>query len=157
MDFIFKKLLSNPKRFFDILPQDWQDEIVPFWSAYEDSSSIYIIEEKDQIIGGGIVFSTCPPDIEYYSKEAQQWFDKDYLYLGFIFILENKRDQNLGTFWLDELKTLFPKQKYWLLMEDEDLHRFYQKNAFMLNQTIGNNHLERVYIFKPLTDYISNT
>lgn len=152
----FKTLESNPKIFFDILPQDWQIEIVPFWNQYEHSSRIYVLTENDQIIGGGIVFSTCPPDVSYYEKEAQIWFQNDYLYVGFIWIAEDRRNKNLGSFWLNGLKKLYPEQKYWLLTEEEHLHRFYQKNEYVLIETILNNGItEWLYAFQPALSYKS--
>ncbi|MCK7590984.1 GNAT family N-acetyltransferase [Subsaxibacter sp. CAU 1640] len=140
METTFSLLNSNDsKQFFDILPKDWQDEIVPFWDNYRVDSKIYVIKEDEQIIGGGVVFSTCPPDVDYYKKEAQQWFDKNFHYLGFIWIDKNKRNRNLGSYWLYELKKAYPNQKYWLLIEEEHLHRFYQKNGFVLDKMIVNN------------------
>ncbi|MEZ4802593.1 MAG: GNAT family N-acetyltransferase [Gelidibacter sp.] len=151
MNYTFKKLVSNQQFFFDILPEDWQNEIVPYWEDYKDHSSIYVISENEEVIGGGIIFSICPPDLAYYKKEAQQWFDEGYLYLGFIWIAEIRRNKSLGSFWLNELKKMNPKQKYWLLIEEEHLHRFYQKNGFILNKSIGHNHqLEWLYVYRPL-------
>jgi GNAT superfamily N-acetyltransferase len=151
MGYMFKHLRDNHHLFFEMLPQDWQDEIIPHWAQYEDSASIYVIEEQDQIIGGGIVFSTCPPDILYYKKEAQNWFDNGYLYLGFIWISEDKRNMNLGSFWLEELKRTRPKQNYWLLIEEEHLHRFYQKNKFVLIKTvIQNKQMQWLYSYTSL-------
>ncbi len=152
MDFVFKALNDHHHSFFDMLPMDWQQEIVPFWDDYEDSSTIYVIEQNKQIIGGGIVFTTCPPDIDYYKTEAKEWFDNGYNYLGFIWIAENKRNMNLGSFWLEELKKSNPNQSYWLLIEEDHLHRFYQKNGFVLNKTIVHNHSpEWLYSFNPLS------
>ncbi|MGJ8592982.1 MAG: GNAT family N-acetyltransferase [Aquaticitalea sp.] len=151
MSATFQKLVSNPFDFFELLPQDWQDGIVPHWKNYKDDSIIYVIVENGEIIGGGIVFSTCPPDIRYYEKEAQQLFDNGYLYLGYIWIAEHKRNLNLGSFWLNELKKTNPGQNYWLLIEEEHLHRFYQKNDFNMERMITNlDHLEWLYIYKGL-------
>ncbi|HLT32954.1 MAG TPA: GNAT family N-acetyltransferase [Aquaticitalea sp.] len=152
MDVVFRELKENHYLFFDILSKEWQDEIVPYWNDYKASSKIYVIVENDNIIGGGIVFSIAPPDISYYKNEAQTWFGKGYLYLGFIWIAEDRRNHNLGSFWLDELKNLFPKQKYWLMIEDDRLHGFYQRNGFVLNKTICHEkHAEWLYSFKPST------
>lgn len=151
MNFQFKLLQNTADRFFEILPRDWQDEIVPFWTHYETSSKIFVIEENNRIIGGGIVFATTPPDVIYYKEEAQHWFDNEYLYIGFLWIAEDKRNNNLGSFWLDELKMQNTKQKYWLLIEDERLHGFYQRNGFKLIKTIINDqHAEWLYSFAPV-------
>ena len=152
MAIAFKQLEDNYHLFFNILPQDWQDEIVPHWSRYEDFSKIYILTENKKIIGGGITFSTCPPDIDYYKEHSTKWFDDGYLYLGFIWIAEDKRNMNLGSFWLDELKKRQPNQNYWLLIEEEHLHRFYQKNDFVLVKSIiHDDSPEWLYAFKSLS------
>lgn len=152
MNFDFKQLHKDSNSFFEILPKDWQEEIIPFWTHYEDSSKIFIIEENNTVIGGGIIFSTTPPDIIYFKEEAQLWFDDDYLYIGFLWIAEDKRNNNLGSLWLEELKNLNPDQKYWLLIEDERLHGFYQRNGFKLIKTIINDqHSEWLYSFVPVS------
>ncbi len=133
---IFKNLVSGQHRFFDILPQDWQDDILPYWNNHKKSSSIFVLEKDRKIFGGGISFSTCPPDIEYYRDEAEIWFKNGYLYLGFIFIQEHKRNGNWGTFWLDQLKKSDPGQNYWLLTEEAHLQHFYEKNGFALVKSV---------------------
>lgn len=151
----FKKLQSDQHLFLEMLPNDWQKELQPFWTNIKDSSELYVIMENEKIIGGGIVFSEAPPDIFYYKDEAQQWFDSGFLYLGFIWISENKRNMNLGSFWLEELKNNNPNQKFWLLIEDEHLHRFYDRNGFILNKTICNqDHPEWLYTFTPVSSDI---
>lgn len=152
MSFTFKSLEDNYQLFFEMLPKDWQDLIVPFWEEYKNSSNLYVIFEGETLLGGGIVFSVCPPDLRFYEKEAQQWFDNGYQYLGFIWIAEEKRNHNLGSFWLEELKRKHPLQKYWLLIEEERLHHFYQKNSFILNTSIQNDdHVEWLYSFEPIS------
>lgn len=151
MNFEFKPLQSSAYLFFDILPKEWQDEIVPFWTGYEESADIYIIEDNNHIIGGGIVFATTPPDILYFKEEAKDWFDNGYLYIGFLWIAEVRRDKNLGSYWLDQLKKIDLNQKYWLLIEEERLHRFYQRNGFLLNKTIiHEKHPEWLYSYAPV-------
>ncbi|MCB0448138.1 MAG: GNAT family N-acetyltransferase [Gelidibacter sp.] len=144
----FKKLDADPDQFFDILPQDWQDEIVPHWDNYKNTATIYIIESEGHVIAGGILFSTCSPDISYYKKEAQSWFDKGYLYIGYLWVAEDMRNMNLGSFWLNQLKKELPEQHFWLLIEEERLHNFYLKNDFRLIETLKNDvHSEWLYAF----------
>ena len=56
--------------------------------------------------------------------------NKGYLYVGFIFVIEERRQQNLGSIWLDNLKKMYPNQKFWLTIEDLKLDTFYVKNGF---------------------------
>ncbi|MBA6154460.1 GNAT family N-acetyltransferase [Gelidibacter maritimus] len=145
-NFKFRELENNPQLFFQTLPQDWQDEIVPFWDDYKIDSKIYIIEGDIGIVGGGIVFYKSPPHFEYFETEAKAWFDKGYLYLGFILISESHRNKSLGSFWLNQLQSKNPEQHYFLLTEEEQLHHFYLKNGFVCNQSLQNgDHLEWLY------------
>lgn len=147
--FTFRELKNNPQRFFEILPQDWQDEIVPFWSDYEFDAKIYIIENNTSIIGGGIVFYKSPPNFEYFETESKRLFNKGYLYLGFIWIQENQRNKNLGSFWLDQLKAQNSQRHYFLLTEEDELSHFYIKNGFHQIKSVQNqDHMEWLYTTK---------
>lgn len=148
-DFTFRELKNNPQHFFEILPQDWQDEIVPFWDNIKNEAKIYIIEEETTIIGGGMVFYKSPPNFDYFETEATYWFNKGYLYLGFIWIDEQRRNNNLGSFWLNQLKSQNPQQKFFLLTEEDYLQHFYEKNSFTQIKSVNNGDLlEWLYITK---------
>lgn len=147
--FIFKELETNPQEFFEILPQDWQDEIVPFWNDFTTDAKIYSLEDNTNIIGGGIVFYKSPPNFKYFESEAKDWFDKGYLYLGFIWIAEEHRNKNLGSFWLDQLKTQNINRHFFLLTEEDYLQHFYEKNGFIRVKSVQNeDHEESLYITK---------
>jgi len=113
---IFKKT-TDVNAFFNILPDDWKEGILPFWDSFKSTTDCYIISENDTIIAGGLVFSTCPPDMKYAKNEANFWLKNGYLYLGFIFVLEEKRGKYLGSFWLENLKKTLPKEQFWLTIE----------------------------------------
>jgi len=146
----FKNYTSNAHLFFQMLPQDWQDTVVPFWEDLKLATQLFVLLEEDEIIAGGLVFAKCPPDMMYYENEANQWFDKGYLYLGFIFVDELKRNRNLGSLWLDNIKTVFPENGLWLAIEDENLHKFYIRNGFEKVATVKNadSHEESIYAYK---------
>lgn len=147
--FTFRALKHNPEKFFEMLPLDWQNEIVPFWDDFKTDAKIYIIEDHATIVGGGIVFYRSPPNFDYFNLEAKTWFGKGYLYLGFIWIAEHQRNKNLGTFWLNQLKSKSIKQKYFLLTEEEHLQHFYEKNGFSRIKSVQNqDHLEALYATK---------
>jgi GNAT superfamily N-acetyltransferase len=130
--------------YFHILPLDWQETIVPFWKDLKTSTKAYVLLDDNQIIAGGLVFSQCPPDMLYARDEAEAWLNKGYLYVGFIYVIEEKRHQNLGSIWLDNLKKMFPKQKYWLTIEDLKLDTFYTKNGFKKVKSLNNHGIEEV-------------
>ena len=135
---------TNFTSFFNILPKDWQEGIVPFWEDYKETTEGYVLIDNNKIIAGGLVFSTCPPDMLYDKDEAEKWINKGYLYVGFIFVIEERRQQNLGSIRLDNLKTTYPNQKFWLTNEDLKLDSFYDKNGFKRIKIINNNGLEEV-------------
>lgn len=145
----FTELQKNPELFFEILPSDWQSEICPFWKSYENQAKIYIITYSEEIIGGGIVFSSPPPNFEYFNQEAQFWFDNHYYYLGFIFIAPEHRNKNLGSFWMQQLKLNNPGQNYFLLTEEPHLQHFYEKNDFQcLKSFTVDDHVEWLFVYK---------
>ena len=131
MKFLFKRT-QKPSRFFKILPQDWQDIIVPQWNSYQDSSSIYIMECNGQIIAGGIIFSKTPPNATPLEINYNYLFDKGYLYLGFIFVIPEYRGKQIASGWLGALKNKYKNQPFWLTIEEFGLKFFYEKNGFKL-------------------------
>ena len=147
----FKNYTAKAHVFFEMLPSDWQDTIMPFWNDLKSTTQLFVLIENETLIAGGLVFSKCPPDLMYYEKEANKWFDKGYLYLGFIFVDEKQRNRSLGSLWLDNIKKQNPKTGFWLAIEDENLHKFYNKNGFEKVVTIKNLDLqeESIYTFTP--------
>lgn len=141
-------LYSNPTDFFEILPLDWQQNIVPYWEDYKTTSKIYVFKEQNKIVAGGIVFDTCPPDMISQQERAQQWFNQGFLYIGFLFVAEHMRHQKLGSLWIQSLKKLMPNQSFWLVIEDENLGKFYEKHEFKIKETISTeNGLEWLYTY----------
>lgn len=133
----FRESTEKPERFFNTLPPDWQAGIVPYWSEYKHTARIFVLESATEVLGGGIVFSTLSPDTQpAYAAEAQQWFDEGYLYIGFLWIGEQHRDQQLGSAWLQSVYHVLPKQKFWLSIEEHRLASFYIRNGFELKHSL---------------------
>lgn len=129
----FLEITEEPERFFSILPADWQEGIVPQWSAYANAAKIFILESPTETLGGGIVFNSPAPDCQpTYLPEAEEWFEKGHLYIGFLWISEAHRDKQLGSKWLQQLFHTMPAQNFWLTIEDVKLLSFYQRNGFEL-------------------------
>jgi len=143
----FKIYNEQSNSFFKILPLDWQDGIVPYWKTSKKTTKIYVLEDNNEILAGGLVFSECPPEMEFFKIEAQEWFEKGYLYIGFLWVPEKFRNQNLGTLWLNALKQLDKNQKYWLTIEEDNLRYFYEKNEFRYCKTIQNETIKEQLLF----------
>ena len=132
MEIQFEKLKGNPNQFFDILPTEWKNLIVPNWIYYKKMATIYVIKDNNEIISGGIVFSNKLNEMTTFELEYEHLFSNGYLYLGYLWVPEHKRNQQLATKWLTYLKGLNPQQKYLLTIEEEQLNYFYKKNGFKL-------------------------
>lgn len=136
------EILVNAKIFFDLLPKDWQDSIVPYWRNYSESAKVYVLKKDGEICAGGIVFNSLPPEMEHFRKEVNYWLKRYYLYIGFIWVPEDKRKQNYGFEWLFNLKRQNPAQKFWLTTEEKQLKSFYIKNGFRYEKTLFYNEIE---------------
>ena len=149
MPFELVELKKNQQLFFDILPKDWQDAIVPYWDDYKSTAKIFVFFEGTEIVAGGILFYTMPPDLIWNIKNLQPWFDKGYAYIGFLFVAEHKRHQKLGSLWIENLKSLMPNQKFWLVIEEESLGKFYEKHHFVKMQELQTpNDPEWLYVYQ---------
>ena len=131
MEFIFKKP-ENQEAFFNILPSDWQDIIVPQWMDYKNTSDIFIVEFESKAVAGGIVFSKTPPNATTLEMNNNYLFEQNYLYLGFIFVKPEYRNKKLASFWLENIKKTYKNKSFWLTIEDFSLKSFYEKNGFKL-------------------------
>lgn len=131
MDLQFAKS-QNTNAFFSILPLDWQEIIIPLWPKHQGSSTIYVIEHDQAIIAGGIVFSKTPPYATALEISYDYLFKRNYLYLGFIFVLPEYRGKNIASKWLYELKKTYSQCSFWLTIEELNLKSFYEKNGFKL-------------------------
>lgn len=137
VEYCFKECTYQPQRFFNILPQDWYENIAPYWKDCQHSARIYILESDTEVLGGGIVFTKVSPDTHHnYKAAAQAWFNKGYLYIGFLWFYEKHRNQQLGSKWLQNVFALFPHQKFWLTIDEYRLAAFYIRHGFQLIERI---------------------
>ena len=128
MDF---EILDNPQFFFEILPPDWRDAIVPIWEEHKGRANIYILKDGEEVVAGGIVFKGVPPNRTGFEIEnGEKYIKKGYHYIGFLYVVPHRRNGALGSKWLLALKNRFPGQAYWLTTEEAGLDGFYIKNGF---------------------------
>ncbi|NQV78477.1 MAG: GNAT family N-acetyltransferase [Lutibacter sp.] len=147
----FINLNKSPKQFFDILPADWQAIIVPEWDAYKKKSAIYVLKDENEIVAGGIVFSNNHPEMTDFEQSFQHLSSEGYLYIGYLWVIPQKRNQQLASKWLDKLKEENKNQKYWLTIEEEPLSYFYKKNGFkLLKESTNSASKEWLLTYNPL-------
>jgi GNAT superfamily N-acetyltransferase len=128
---------TSPQDFFSILPPDWQREIAPVWESYKASAKIKTLTLGNEVVGGGILFSTVSPDTTQYKEEALHWFGLGYIYIGFLFIDEKHRGKHYGSLWLQEVEKTTQHNKFWLTIDDYELVKFYEPNGFQLVKKIS--------------------
>jgi len=145
----FSNATESPEQFFNMLPEDWQVLIVPYWESYKDDAKIYVLKENDEVVAGGLVFSKSLPDMSDFEKSLQYLFSEGYLYLGFIWVPLDKRNRQLASQWLTLLKNQDPNQKYWLTIEEPWLKHFYEKNGFkLIKESDGTEDKEWLYVYR---------
>ena len=150
MDLKFSNVNKTPQKFFDILPLDWQEIVVSQWEKYKSTASIYVFKELEELIAGGIVFKKGHPNMTAFEESHNYLYDENYFYIGFVWVIPEKRNQQLASKWLVKLKEENKKQKYWLTIEEESLTYFYKKNGFKLIAESKNViSKEWIFTFKP--------
>ena len=138
MSIKFQKHTNNSQEFFQILPLDWQEALHMVWDKAKATSEIYVIKEEDEIIAGGILFKQYTQDMALLKKTAKQLLASNCYYIGYLWVNETHRGKDLGTFWLNSIKNAYPKNNFWLTIEEENLQKFYIKNGFELTQKVEN-------------------
>jgi GNAT superfamily N-acetyltransferase len=122
---------DSADRFFEMLPLDWQEGIVPYWEKYKNETNVFCwIDSSKKVIGGGLIFDELSPDMEMHRSKLCKYLTSDSKYLGFIWIDENYRSMGLGKKWLENVIEYYPQYHLWLSIEEESLKNFYQKLGF---------------------------
>jgi GNAT superfamily N-acetyltransferase len=134
--------------FFQILPKDWQEQIVPYWNTYKQQTRVYVWLEGGQLIGGGLVFDNLSPDMEIHRNLLQKYLKPHMKYLGFIWINDSYRSQGLGKKWLQEIFVQHPQNGFWLSIEDENLKYFYSKLGFSVVEKLSHSDNEEWIMLK---------
>ena len=142
---------SDGSNFFKILPNDWQDIIVPVWGNYKMDANIYVFKNDMEITVGGIVFNGAPPNrTDFEIEEGQKYVELGFKYIGFLFVDPKYRSKSLGSKWLSALKEQFPDQSYWLTIEEVGLRSFYEKNGFKcVSESKVTNNQEWMFTYMP--------
>ncbi|WGH75739.1 GNAT family N-acetyltransferase [Tenacibaculum tangerinum] len=131
-DAISIAVISDEIRYFSLLSEEWKKLIVPVWRKYSAYSTIYGLFVNSQLMGGGILFNEMPPYATLFEKNNAVLFQKGYLYLGYVWIVENYRNKGYASTFLSLLKKEKPNQKFWLTIEEENLRYFYEQNGFKM-------------------------
>ena len=128
----FKEILNPTVEFFDFLPLEWQQELLPQWPALLKSANVYGLfrdNAQENLITMGIVFSQDLPQLTPYEKTIKNLLS-GYSYIGYVYTLPEFRGKGYASQWFSGLKTHYPKHNFWLTIEEPALADFYQKNNF---------------------------
>ncbi|WP_158974158.1 GNAT family N-acetyltransferase [Cellulophaga sp. L1A9] len=145
----FLKHTGNPKLFFEMLPEDWQEALGLVWLEVSATSELFVIQEANKIIAGGIIFKEMTADMQLFKEEARQLLASESYYIGYLWVLKTRRGEDLGSLWLRSLKQYYPHNSFWLTIEEEGLKLFYKKNDFSLfSEKVSGN--EKEWLFKSI-------
>ncbi len=125
---LFKKLEGEYSTFFQILPKDWQESLEKIF--IEEEAIIYVFIENDLIVAGGILFKNYNDDMSNFKEESKLYLKVNYLYIGYLYVVETFRGKSLGSSWINYIKKAYPETKFWLTIEEENLEAFYLQNGF---------------------------
>ena len=149
MELKFEKYTTQSERFFNILPEDWQEIVRPIWLKEHKNAEILVLVKDEQISAGGIVFKGLTADMDSFEKEAVAFINSDYYYIGYLWVVESCRGKNLGSLWLNSLKEYYPNTNFWLSIEDDNLKKFYLKNGFhLIKESDDKENKEWLFLFK---------
>ena len=130
----FQKTLNPTAQFFDFLPIDWQNELLPQWNELSETAEVYGLykdDSLDNLTTMGIIFKTQLPRLTPFEKAIQNALSS-YLYIGYVYTMPQFRGKGNASLWFDALKLQFPKVNFWLTIEEPELAEFYIKNDFKL-------------------------
>lgn len=128
----FQKYTAQSEDFFKILPEDWVENLGPIWTKERGKAAVFVLLDADRIVAGGIIFSGLTEDMDGFKEEAIAFVASGYLYIGYLWVIESRRGENLGSLWLTALKAYFPETSFWLTIEEDKLKHFYLKNGFRI-------------------------
>ncbi len=136
MRILLEDISKNPSVFISLLPSDWEESLALIGKEQTANSKFYILKIDDEICAGGIIFSETLTEMGAYKNEANYWFSKGYLYIGYVWVPLEKRNKNYGSIWLSELLALDTTKSYWLTIEDHSLRYFYEKSGFVYKKSL---------------------
>ena len=128
----FSKYVGPPGTFIDMLPLDWQDALKVVWSKLSGTSEIVVLKEEGAILAGGIIFKEMTVDMQLFKEVAEELLASNSYYIGYLWVIEARRGENLGSLWLQNIRQEYPSNSFWLTIEEEGLKQFYEKNGFHL-------------------------
>jgi GNAT superfamily N-acetyltransferase len=146
------KLIAQPKDYFNILPLDWIEILKFHGLLYKTYAQIYGLYEAQELIAGGIVFQELlPGSTTFEVAHSQVLFKEVGAYIGFVWVLPERRGEKLGSLWLKSLFKKFPKSSFWLSIEEKPLANFYHKLSFTVYKTHSEKgqFLEQILVYQP--------
>ncbi|WP_318342902.1 GNAT family N-acetyltransferase [Flagellimonas baculiformis] len=132
------------------MPEEWRLDFFLYMESSMDRMELYAIMEQGHILGGGMLFKGLPPEMGIFEKEVEPFVENGHLYIGFLFVVPAYRGQNLGSTWLECIKTLHGDKGFWLTVEEPGLIAFYEKNGFKWTATLIQGQIcEELLIWEP--------
>lgn len=147
----FLKWQGPLDQFLAAMPEEWHWDFLIYMDNVGDSMEIFAITVHEEIVGGGMVFKGLPPEMKIFEKEVEHFTEGGYLYIGYLFVVPERRGQDIGSTWLECIKALYGHKGFWLTVEEPGLVAFYEKNGFRWIGTLKQGRIiEELLILDPL-------
>ncbi len=127
---------KTPERFFRELPDDWTDGLQAAWPEIAGESLILVSADKQGFHCGGVVSRAVFPDMGPYSDRARELYDRQYWYIGYLFVHPDYRSEGLGTRWMEAARTRVAARGLWLVIEKIGLLKFYARSGFHVDRIL---------------------
>lgn len=144
---------AEPERFFSKLPAGWKREARQAWPQVAAESRILILQEGTSFRGGGIVSQALFPDMQAFEEDARRWYDRNYHYIGFLYVPTEFRSHGYGSIWLKEIRKAVPARGFWLSIEKIGLLKFYARSGFHLERIVRQGEHTEWLLVSPKEDW----
>lgn len=126
----------TPERFFRELPDDWAEGLRNAWPDIAGESRLLVNAENRRFTCGGIVSRAIFPDMGPYEDRARELYNRQYWYIGYLFVHPKHRSEGLGTRWMEAVQTEVPARGFWLVIEKIGLLKFYARSGFHVDRIL---------------------
>lgn len=122
--------LVDPRPFLIQLPADWREPLETWMGEHPGEPHVHVLRQGEAVVAGGALFNSLPPGMSAFEDEALVWLSRGYGYLGFIWVVPERRGEGLGQRWLQYMQRSGLCPAYWLTVEEEGLIAFYERCGF---------------------------
>ena len=126
--------LGQKQTFTELVGLEWGEDFSKIEEKY--NPDIILAVSEGRVVAGIAVFKEKVPEGTIIKEVVDEYRNRKIPYLGYFVVDHSCRGQGIGSAFMQKFLKKFPSQKFWLVIEDLALQRFYEKNGFHLVQQI---------------------